>query len=130
MWHASAKRPNQNLESLLGHRLYTAGEFGAHVERAGFASVELFGGLDGRPCRAEDDKLVVVAGRHGPTRGWIGATRLDRGGASMSERGDRRGHPLLESIGAVLSGVVRLFFMWMAFLIGLFVLLAVVRIML
>jgi len=46
-------------------RVYSGRELRDLLVRAGFASVELYGGLDGRPYDLEAERLVVVASKHG-----------------------------------------------------------------
>lgn len=50
-------------EFRLGHRLYSAVELGALLESCGFAEVQPYGGLDGRPYDHEARRLVVVASK-------------------------------------------------------------------
>ena len=41
-------------------RLYSGAELGGLLVRAGFARVELYGGLDGRPYDNEAEVLVAI----------------------------------------------------------------------
>jgi SAM-dependent methyltransferase len=47
----------------ISHRLYTGSELAALLRRAGFASVELFGSLDGTPYDQRAKRLVVVGAK-------------------------------------------------------------------
>lgn len=49
------------IERQVRHRVYAASELRALLLQAGFASVAIHGGLDGRPYDAEASRLVVVA---------------------------------------------------------------------
>jgi len=43
------------------YRLYSAVELGWLLERAGFSSIEFFGGIDGRPYNQNAERLVALA---------------------------------------------------------------------
>ncbi len=48
-------------EYTIGHRVYSAAELVALLESVGFASVQVFGSLDGDPCDETAQRLVLVA---------------------------------------------------------------------
>lgn len=54
-------RDGRRHEVFLEHRIYSAAELRALLLDCGFASVEAFGGLDGRPYDRHAARLVVVA---------------------------------------------------------------------
>ena len=59
--------PRQSEELRFRYRLYSADELAGLLSECGFVSVEVFGGLDGRPYDSEARRLVVV-GRRPPRR--------------------------------------------------------------
>jgi len=54
-------RPGERHEFDMSHRLYSAAALRRELRAAGFASVELFGGLDGRPFDDRAVRLVALA---------------------------------------------------------------------
>ena len=55
--------PRGHAELRFRYRLYSADELAGLLSECGFVSVEVFGGLDGRPYDSEARRLVVVAQR-------------------------------------------------------------------
>ena len=53
--------PRGHAELCFRYRLYSADELAGLLSECGFVSVEVFGGLDGRPYDSEARRLVLVA---------------------------------------------------------------------